>query len=268
MANYDQPVAEMATGDESDREGAGLWRSEWLIALVPLVAWLFAYYYERGVFLEAEVPSALFDVSFTRMMAVSGEIAFPIAAVCFGASNVAQRISRKSRFGFFLFLAVCFGAGWTALRLTGNGSDALWRPSVITGGIAIGFLARTISGPGSLVARYWTSGYVRAYFVIVFCFFGGFLAQKLGQKIRSDQSVFAVLDRPCGPMIEVFRVHGDAVILVPIEFGPSRTALASLSALGAINVRFARRDEVRHRINFVGPCKPDKPESLGLINKP
>lgn len=267
MANDNQPVVVMATGDEGDHEGAGLWRAEWLIAFVPLVAWLFAYHYERGVFIEAAVPSVLFDVSFTRMVGLSSEIAFPIAAVCFGASNVARRISRNSRLGFFVFLAGCFGGAWAALTLMGNVDDAIWRPAVIAASMALGFLVRAISGPGTLVARFWASGYVRAYFVILFCMFGGFLAQKLGQKIRGNETVFSVLERPCGPLIEVFRIHGDSVILVPIEFGPSRAGLASLSALGDIGIRFARRDEVAHRINFVGACKPFKPESLGLINK-
>ena len=252
---------------EADREGAELWRPEWLLALVPLIAWLFAYYYERGKFLQAEVPIALFDVTFTRMMASSTEVAFPIAALCFGASNVAQHIYRKSRLRIIVLLVVTLVAGYVGLSLVGNGHDAIWRPLVIVGCMTIGLCVRTLSLPGTIVARVWASGYLRMYFVVIICMLGGFLAQKLGTKARSDQAVFAVLERPCGPLVEVFRTHGDSVILVPLELGPSRTGLASLSALGEINIRFAKRDEVSHRINFVGPCKPSKPEQLGLINR-
>lgn len=266
MPNKPKPgVAQLP--DDVDQEGSALWRPEWLIALVPLVAWLFAYYYERGMFIEAGVPNALFDVTFTRMMAVSSEAAFPIGALCFGASNVVQRIHRKSHLRLVVMLAITFGGGYGALKLTGDGYDALWRPLVIVGSVAVGFCVRVLSMPGTLVARYWASGYLRAYFIVVFCVLGGVLAQQLGKTARCDQTVFAVLELPCGPLIEVFRTHGDSVILVPLEFGPSRTGLASLNALGEINIRFAKRDEVRHRINFVGPCKPSKAEQLGLIIK-
>lgn len=250
-----------------DHEGAELWRPEWLMALLPLIAWLFAYYYERGMFLQAEVPSALFDVTFARMLALSTEIAFPIAMLCFGASSVAQRVFGKSRLKFLVTLTLWFGAAAGMMVLNGNADDALWRPAILVGSFVLGFFLRSFSGPGTIVAQIWASGYLRAVFVTLFCILGGLLAQQLGQKVRRDQTVFAVLERPCGPMIEVFRIHGDSVILVPLEFGSSRTGLASLSALGEVSIRFAWRDEVRHRINFVGPCKPFKPESLGLTNK-
>lgn len=253
------------------KEGQGLWKLEWVVAIVPMSAWFFAYYFESGVYAQASVPNALFDVDFMRMLGNSAFALIYIAGLALGASGVVQQFYGQSKIGCIVAIGGAFALGIAFMWLWPGtvGLKSRW-PLIFLMLVCVyvGLYGRLLAKPGGKVWRHWESGYLRIMLIFFILTFGSFAAHGLGKYNRKIQQTYAVLETPCGPLTEVFRVRGDSVILVPMEFGPTRTGVASLSSLGELSIRYASRDEVRHRINFVGPCAPSRPEGLGLWRKP
>lgn len=230
---------------------------EWSIAAIPILAWVFAYAYELGLYDAAEVPRALFDMSFVRMLNGAVLASFFVIAPFIGAMDIFQKMVNRSWWllaAFFVVTVVAVATGKFLFEASGSRGSTLLGQVLLFGLIFAGILARRSLKQGGIVARLWRSPPARITAVFMFCTLGFMISERLGYYAREHRISYSVLRSDCGPLVEVFRISGDSIVL--LVHGPKGRGaeIRSISSSGALQIRGAGRHEVAYRAEFVGPC--------------